>query len=154
MNECAEHDCEQHSIIEVEFFDFPLAALSDPEARGVFKDWRNRLAKRSLRQADAAWTVLARVLSWALDWRKIAANPCEKGGRLYSGTRADKIWTPEQEAAFLATASEPLRRAFLLALWTGQRQGDLLKLPWSAWNHTPTPKAPHDKIKLRQSKNG
>jgi integrase len=34
----------------------------------------------------------------------------------------------------------------LLALWTGQRQGDLLRLPWSAYDGT--------HIRLRQSKTG
>ena len=131
-----------------------LQALSDPRVRGVFKDWRDEIAKRSLRQADAAWIALARVLSWALDRRKIAANPCERGGRLYHGTRADKVWTLEQETAFLAVASEPLRRAYVLAIWTGQMQGDLLRLPWSAWDQTPLPKAPHGRIRLRQGKTG
>jgi integrase len=133
-------------LIDRDLGDFPLEALSDPAARGVFKDWRDKLAEQSLRQADAAWIALARVLSWALDRRKVPMNPCEKGGRLYNGTRADKVWTPEQEAAFLATASAPLRLAFLLALWTGQRQGDLLVLPWSAFDGT--------HIRLRQSKTG
>jgi hypothetical protein len=33
----------------------------------------------------------------------------------------------------MAVASEPLQRALLLTLETGQRQGDLLALPWSAY---------------------
>jgi integrase len=37
---------------------------------------------------------------------------------------------------------------------TGQGQGDLLKLPWSAWDRTPMPKAPHGKIRLRQGNTG
>ena len=36
--------------------------------------------------------------------------------------------------------------ALMLALWTGQRQGDLLRLPWSAYDGT--------RIRLRQSKGG
>ena len=146
--------CKQFKLICRNFGDLPLKALSDPRVRGVFKDWRDEIAKRSLRQADAAWIALARVLSWALDRRKIAVNPCEKGGRLYHGTRADKVWTLEQETAFLAVASEPLRRAYVLAIWTGQRQGDLLRLPWAAWDQTPLPKAPHGRIRLRQGKTG
>lgn len=71
----------QFRLIYRNFGDLPLEALCDPRVRGVFKDWRDEIAKRSLRQADAAWIALARVLSWALDRRKIAANPCERGGR-------------------------------------------------------------------------
>jgi hypothetical protein len=45
------------TLIEKEFGDFPTAALSDLGARGVSKDWRDKLAKRSKRQADYAWVV-------------------------------------------------------------------------------------------------
>ena len=97
-------------------------------------------------EADYAWTVLARTLSWALNRGIVAANPCEKGGRLYRGSRADKIWTPGDEAAFLRLAPAHLHLPLLLALWTGQRQGDLLRLSWSAYDGT--------HIRLRQSKTG
>jgi hypothetical protein len=61
-------------------------------------DWRDELALRSKRQADYAWTVLARVLSWAKDRGKITVNPCERGGRVYHGTRVDFVWSVEDEA--------------------------------------------------------
>jgi integrase len=133
--------------IEKTFANFPLAALTDRRTRGVFKEWRDRIAIESgRRQADYAWTVLARVLSWALDRGFVAANPCEKGGRLYRGSRRDNIWTADDEAAFLKSAPMHLHLPLLLALWTGQRQGDLLRLPWSAYDGT--------RIRLRQSKTG
>ena len=133
--------------IEKAFADFPLAALTDRRTRGIFKAWRDRIATDSgRRQADYAWTVLARVLSWGLDRGLVAANPCERGGRLYRGSRADKIWTTADEAAFLERAPAHLHLPLLLALWTGQRQGDLLRLPWSAYD------GKH--IRLRQSKSG
>ena len=73
--------------IEKAFGDFPLAALTDRRTRGIFKAWRDRIATNSgRRQADYAWTVLARVLSWGMDRGLVAANPCERGGRLYRGS--------------------------------------------------------------------
>src|SRR5262249_34586522 len=73
--------------IEKEFGDFPLSALTDRRARGVFMAWRDKLAVSSgRRQADYAWSVLARVLSWALDRGLVATNPCTHGGRLYRGS--------------------------------------------------------------------
>jgi hypothetical protein len=66
-------------IIEKKFADFPLAALTDRRSRGLFMAWRDELALRSRRQADYAWTVLARVLSWAEDRGLVAANPCARG---------------------------------------------------------------------------
>jgi integrase len=133
-------------IIEKTFRDFPLAAMTDVRTRGVFKAWREKLALSSRRQADYTWVVLARVLSWGLDRGLVATNPCTRGGRLYRGSRAEKIWTPADEAAFLERAPAHLHLPLLLALWTGQRQGDLLRLPWSAYDGT--------HIRLRQSKGG
>jgi integrase len=133
-------------LIEKDFGDFPLSALTDNRTRHIFKTWRERLATSSRRQADYAWVVLARVLSWGMDRGLVAANPCARGGRLYRGSRAEKIWTPADEAAFLERAPAHLHLPLLLALWTGQRQGDLLCLPWSAYNGT--------HIRLRQSKGG
>jgi integrase len=133
-------------VIEKTFSDFPLAALTDRRTRGVFMAWRDKLALKSRRQADYTWTVLARVLSWSVDRGLAAANPCARGGRLYRGSRADKIWTDADEAMFLERAPAHLHLALMLALWTGQRQGDLLHLPWSAYDGT--------HIRLRQSKGG
>jgi hypothetical protein len=122
--------------ITPEFGDMPLAALTDERTRGAFKAWRDRLALSSRRQADYASVVLARVLSWALDRGLIDANPCERGGRLYHGSRRDKIWSDEREAAIYASAPAQLHLPCMAALWTGQRQGDLLRLPWSAYDGT------------------
>src|SRR5262249_32420146 len=132
--------------IEPQYSDFPLSALTDRRARGLFMEWRDKLAIKSRRQADYAWTVLARVLSWSKDRGKITVNPCERGGRVYRGSRVDKIWTADDEAAFLRSAPVHLHLPLLLALWTGQRQGDLLRLPWSAYDG--------NRIRLRQSKTG
>jgi len=124
----------QIKIIEKKFGDFPVSGLSDPRARGIFKEWRDELANRSIRQADYAWTVLARVLSVAKDRGYIKTNPCERGGRLYQSERVDKIWTLEDEAAYFDSAPAHLHLPLLLGLWTGQREGDLLRLQWSNYD--------------------
>jgi hypothetical protein len=106
----------QITKIELKFADCPLKALSDPRTRGVFLDWRDELALKSKRQADYAWTVLARVLSWAKDRGKITVNPCERGGRVYHGTRVDFVWSADDESVFLAHAPAHLHLPLLLAL--------------------------------------
>ena len=83
----------QIKLIEQEFGDFPIKARAARETRGVFMDWRDNLALKSARQADYAWTVLARILSVAKDRGRITVNPCERGGRLYNGTRVEFVWT-------------------------------------------------------------
>jgi integrase len=130
-------------LIEDDFGDLPVAAVADRRVRGEFKSWRDRFANTP-RKADFAWTVLARIMSFAKDRGIITTNPCERGGRLYVADRRDKIWTEKDIAAVLAVASKEVQLALILALWTGQRQGDLLRLPWSAYE------SPN--IRLRQSK--
>lgn len=136
----------QIKLIERDFGDFPLSALAERGAKDVFRSWRDRLALRSRRQADYAWVVLALIIAWALDRGLVVANPCERGGRLYRGSRRDKVWTLDDEIAFLDRAPRHLHLALQLALWTGQRQGDLLRLAWSSYDGT--------RITLRQSKTG
>jgi integrase len=56
------------------------------------------------------------------------------------------VWSDEAETKFRAIASPQMTLAFLLALWTGQRQGDLLRLTWAAYDG--------EFIRLTQSKTG
>jgi integrase len=130
-------------LIEDDFGDLPLAALEDRRVRGEFKAWRDRFASRP-RTADYAWTTLARILSFGVDRGLIASNPCVGGGRLYSANRTDKLWRDEDVTNLLQVAPAEIALALMLALWTGQRQGDLLRLPWSAYDGK--------RIRLQQSK--
>ncbi|MGE4339874.1 MAG: tyrosine-type recombinase/integrase [Pigmentiphaga sp.] len=104
------------------------------------------MALKSRRQADYGWQVLALVLSWSKDRGLITDNPCARGGRLYRRTRAENVWSAADEAAFLAAAPAHLHLPLIMALWTGQRQGDLLRLCWTAYDGRV--------IRLRQSKGG
>lgn len=134
--------------IEPEFRDFPISALADRRSRAEFLAWRDRLATKGKRQADYAYSVLARILSWAFNRGLTASNPCERAGRLYKANRAEKVWSDDDEAAFYRSAPSHLHLALTLALWTGQRQGDLLALPWSAYDEA------GGVIRLRQGKTG
>lgn len=128
-----------------EFGDMPIIALNEHGARAVFKDWRDTMAQTP-RKADRAWSVVKRVFSWALDMELIIRNPCSGGGRLWKGTRADIIWHDEHLAVAREALNSNLHQALMLALWTGQRQGDILKLTWSAYDG--------QHIRLQQSKTG
>ncbi len=132
--------------IEAEFGDFPIAALPDRRTRGEFLAWRDRLAQSSRRQADYALSVLALILAWAFDRGMVPMNPVERPGKTYRSKRIDSIWTLEDERRFLEKAPAHIGLAFMRALWTGQRQGDLLRLPWTAYDG--------EAIRLRQRKTG
>lgn len=134
--------------IESKLGAFPTAALSDRRARGELRDWRDSIALRSRRQADYTFAVLARILSWGLDRGLVPANPCERPGKVYRASRVESIWTDADIATFYATFPKPLHLPFTLALWTGQRQGDLLALSWNQYD----PAA--GVLRLKQGKTG
>jgi hypothetical protein len=60
----------------------------------------------------------SRAVLGALKRGLVAANPRERGGRLYRGSRTDKIWTTDDEAAFMKTAPKHLYLPLLLAALT------------------------------------
>lgn len=122
-----------------------LGELERKETRGKFKEWRDAMADTP-RKADYAWTTLARVLSFAKDRGRLSVNICERGGRLYHADRNEKLWTSKDIDAFNASVGPEMRLALTIALWTGQRQGDLLRLPWRSYDGKT--------IKVKQSKTG
>lgn len=132
--------------IEAKFGTLPIKALASPRVRGLFLDWRDEMGATHPRQANYRFAVLARILSWAQNRRLIAANPCERPGKLATGNRADIVWSDDQIAALMAQASPQVALAALIAAETGQRQRDVLRLTWSAYDG--------QKIRLTQSKGG
>ena len=132
--------------LRAEFGEIGIRELSVKGTRGEFLDWRDEFGEDNARQADYHWTVLNIAMNWALDRELIERNPFGRAGKLYGTTRVDKIWTSDQERALLAVAPPHIALAFLLALYTGQRQGDLLALEWSAYDG--------ERIALRQRKTG
>ena len=63
---------------------------------------------------------------------------------VYESDRTKIIWTADNIREFCSVASLGLQAALLLALRTGQRQGDLLRLTWKDYDGRC--------IRLRQSK--
>lgn len=132
------------AAIERKFGTFPLAGFADRRCRAVFLQWRDGIAARSPRQADYHYAVLARIVAWGYDRGLIAENPLTRPRKVYRVDRTEAVWTPEDESRLLAVASAEVALAFTLAINTGQRQGDLLRLPWSAWDGS--------SIRLKQQK--
>jgi integrase len=120
--------------IEEEFGDLAISALEERGMSEAFLAWRDRIAASSTSSADAMMRVLRRIISWAVDRRLVTTNPCKKIKKLHKGSRAQQVWSPEQEAAFYAAAPKHLHLALLLAKWTGQRQKDLLELKWANYD--------------------
>lgn len=122
-------------VIDREYGDLPIDALDDRAAvRSDMLKWRDKMAKASPRGADNTLAHLAKVLSWAKDRGLVRENPLERFKKIYQSDRSDIIWFPEHVTAFKAVAPLPLKNALMLALHTGQRQGDLLGLTWGAYD--------------------
>lgn len=129
--------------IDARFGKLSLRAMSDRSIAEHIYAWRDELAA-SPRRADYAIQVLKLLLAWGVKRGFIETNRAVGVERLYRADRREQSWSDAQVTAFLATAPEPLARALVLAIETGQRQGDLLTLSWSA--------VKNEVIELRQSK--
>lgn len=133
--------------VEQEFGDMPLAALEDPRVRQDFMSWRAKVSRDSGdREADNRLSVISAMLSWAMQNGLIFSNHVSGFKRLHSVDRSEMLWLPEHISAFMGVAPMELQRALILALHTGQRQGDLLSLSWNNYDG--------DTISLRQGKTG
>ena len=138
----------QRQIVKIEdaFGHTPIEVLNDPRIRSDFLDWRDKLAKSSKKQADYAITVLGCILAWSMDRGLIVHNYAARPKKLYRSDRASIVWSGADISAFMTVASPELQLALILGRDTGQRQGDLLRLLWSAYDG--------EYIRLTQSKTG
>lgn len=120
--------------VEAKFGTLPIRAFASRAIRSDVLTWRDELAEKAPRAADLKVDVFARVLSWAVDRGLIHDNPLAGIKAVYKANRADRIWLPEHVSAFLAVAKPELRLALLLALHTGQRQGDIRAMRWAQYD--------------------
>ena len=122
------------AIIRAKFETFPVAAIEARGARKAFLDWRDTM-RASPRAADLHTAVLARIFSLAMDKELILRNPLEKVSRLHDGgKRKDAIWMPAQLNRFLSESAPHLVKVVKLALWTMQRQADILEMTTTAYD--------------------
>jgi integrase len=130
---------------ETTFGDMPVKALEDWRVKKDFLDWREKVARDSgPREADYRLSAISAMLTWAVERGRLSTNHLRGFKRLYRSYRAEIIWLPEYIKAFMEMAPVELQQALVLALHTGQREGDLLRLPWSAYDGKT--------IRLRQGK--
>jgi len=84
-------------------------------------------------RANKTIAFLRTLMNYAIDLEWRTDNPCKNIKKLKLGDGA-KVWTHDQIVAFTKNARAHHRIAFELGLNTGQRLGDLLTLPWSAYD--------------------
>lgn len=107
----------------------PVAALT----RGTIKGfWRELYDTRGHHMANGVAAVLRSMLTFAVDLEWIIVNPALRM-RLPRPDARLVLWTPEEVQAIVATADamrlHSIGDAVVLALHSGQRQGDVIAMP-------------------------
>jgi integrase len=117
--------------IAKQFGPLSTRAIGDRSIARHLYQWRDSMAA-SPRRADYAIQVLKILLAWSTKRGLVELNRAAGIEKLYVGDRSHIIWSDDQVADFLKVAPEPMQRALILGLETGQRQADLLRLTWGA----------------------
>jgi hypothetical protein len=97
-------------------------------------------------QANATLRVLRLVWAWGRREGYCTGDNPASAFRGHKTPARQVVWSHAEEQRFLESASGELRIAYFLAVYTAQREGDLLAMPWSAWDGA--------RIQARQSKTG
>lgn len=103
----------------------PLASVT---RRAVVR-LQEKIAETQPRTAIEVTKVLDLVFKCAVNLGEVEANPAEKMEKPPNyKAKQHEAWTDEQIATFLTEAKPVWRRAVMVALYTGLRRGDLIRL--------------------------
>jgi integrase len=97
----------------------------------VAHDYSTSMAKTAIGLISTVWRFADEHLDLDLD-----ANPTQGVSRLHKVRKEHEPWPPEAIIAFDHAAPPNLRLALQLALFTGQRRADLVKMDWSRFDGT------------------
>jgi integrase len=114
--------------------DMPLTEIDQPFVLAL----RDKMFQRHKRRAaNYVVQVLRLTLAWGVPRGFVGVNAA-KGVPLIrrprSAAPANRRWTAAEYQAVVAAAPAPLRLAVALGLWAALRVGDIVRLPWSAWD--------------------
>ena len=109
--------------------------LKDLQPRHVRKI-RNEIAKTSTTAADLAMSLISALWEFGIEHLglELDAAPTHGIKRVHKVTQEREPWPPELIERFMREARPSLRLAAKLALYTGQRRSDLVKMKWSQFD--------------------
>jgi integrase len=121
--------------------------LRDLEPRHVRKI-RNEIAAGSTTAADLAMSLISALWEFGTEQLglELDADPTHGIRRVHKVAHEHEPWPPELIERFLREARPSLRLAVKMALYTGQRRSDLVKMKWSQFDG--------EYIEVRQQKTG
>lgn len=129
--------------VEAELGDQPYALTTAPMIKRVRDDYA-----ATPRKAQKIKAMVSRLYTWAGEEGLVEAgyNPAAQFKRLKARAKPITPWSEQEIAAFLGAAPKWLQTPILLALHTGQRREDVVKMVWSDYQGA--------FIRIRQSKTG
>lgn len=102
--------------------------------RAALLDIRDAVIKSRGNGAGVAFARTASAaFSWAIDRGWLEHSPAIRMHRDIQKGQLE-AWTEEEAQMALSALPEHLRRPVVLALYTGQRRGDLIRMPWLAYD--------------------
>jgi integrase len=129
------------TLIENEMGTEPFALITPKMVKHV----RDELAETP-RKAHKFKQMVSRLYSWAKEEGLADINPAAAFKRLKVKPKAIVPWSEEEITAFLAAAPLWLQTPILLALYTGQRREDVVRMAWADYQGA--------FVRVRQSKTG
>ena len=125
--------------IQIKFGKFPIKGMT----RNVVLSYRDSYAEMP-GKANNAIKILSRLYSFAVDRGLVTINPVLRVKKLKMGSH--RRWTNEEIKKFKEVAPSYLQLALALAVYTGQRQSDIIAMRWN--------QIKDNGIELRQQKTG
>jgi integrase len=130
--------------------DAPLNAITG-DVVSRYARYRQDVPKNSVITVNGDLRTLRRVLHLAVEWGKLDRAPAIH--ELPQAKGRDRVVSFEEEAKYLAKASENLRDAAILAVDTGMRpNSELFPLLWADVDLTARAECPHGVVHVRQGK--
>lgn len=118
-----------------------LKKIDDTRVEDITPAFAIELRDKAFRQkkrrfANYVVTFGALLFKWAIPRDMAKSNPFDPVPHLrrpHGAARANRAWTAPEIDAVLSAAPPGLRAAVALGAYAGIREGDVLKLPWSAF---------------------
>lgn len=132
-------------LIKKEWPQLPARLTQQKGFKGDIIKWHSKFAANP-RKADKLLIALSKIFTYALktEHKDIDKNPCSGIDQLYHGTRKENVWSVDQIKLFRDRAPAHLLLPFEIAIYTSQRQGDILAASWKQYDGI--------YLKFRQSK--
>lgn len=111
-----------------------------------FKNERAEQVKHGT--VNRSLTVLKSMFNRAIEWGRATQNPCKSVKNFKENNQRERYLTEEEEVRLLANSNEYLKAIVTVALHSGMRKGEILRLKWKDID------IEHRFISLYETKNG